>query len=445
MIRGAGIDTIVTGNRDVWPKVSLWVLAGLAVLAIMAYGRSVALPFISDDYLQIALGRQFGPISGWPALAADALYRCRATSLVLTYWTERFFGLDSAAYNWSGVLLHVANTWLVFALGAWRLIGWRVAACAAAFFAVYEGHQEAVIWYASIPELLVFFFVLLGLVGWVLWVQSGCRGILLPAAALLCYVLALLSKESAVVMVGLMALVVLLERAPRRAWLWIAPFAVLAGVYFYGAAAAASNHLHFNDGTFSVRAPFWKTLAISTGRLFWFWGFLAAGTLVVWRATRYTKLAIVAAAWIVVTFLPYSFLTYMPRVPSRHTYFASAGLALVVGAWLWMLWERRGPGRRWVFGALAAIVIIHNCGYIWTRKHRQFAERAAPTERLIEYGRTVKGPVPVRCFPYPMVLAELALDIQLGKTMEITKTPGAGFCENEPGLPVASATHILAN
>jgi hypothetical protein len=433
---------IVTGNRNVVPKVSVCALAGLAVLAIVAYSRSLTLPFISDDYLQIALARQYGPVSGWKAVAADALYRCRETSLILTWWTERLFGIDTSAYNWSSVLLHVANTWLVFALGAWRLIGWRVAGAAAAFFAVYEGHQEAVMWYAALPELLVFFFALLGLVVWVTWVQAGCRGVWKPAAALVCYVLALFSKESAVAMVGLLALVALVERAPRRAWFWMTPFAALAAVYFYGAAAAAASHLHFNDGTFSLRAPFWNTIAISTGRLFWFWGLIAAASLVAWRAAQFSRLAIVAAVWIVFTFLPYSFLMYMPRVPSRHTYFASVGLALIVGAWLWTLWERRGPGRRWVVGALAAVIVIHNCGYIWTRKHRQFAERAAPTELLLEYARKVAGPVPVHCFPYPMVIAELALDIELSKRLEVTKTPVAAFCLHEPARPVASATHV---
>jgi hypothetical protein len=438
-------SNIVTGNRDVLPKVYLCVPAALAALAILAYARSLALPLISDDYLQIALGRQYGPLSGWKAVAADALYRCRETSLILTWWTERLFGVNTAAFNWSSLLLHVLNTGLVFALGMWRLIGWRVSAVAAAFFAVYEGHQEAVIWYAAIPELLVFFFVLAGLLAWISWVQSGCRGVVRPLAALACYLLALFSKEPAVAMVGLMAVVAFLEHSGRRAWLWIAPFALLAGLYFYGSLAASANHLHYHDGTFSLRAPFLKTLAISTGRLFWFWGAIAVATLAAWRPERIGKLAALAAAWIVITFLPYSFLTYMPRVPSRHTYFASAGLALIVGAWLWTLWERRGPGRRWMVGALAAIIVIHNCGYIWTRKHRQYEQRAEATERLLEYGRKTSGPVPVRCFPYPMVIAELALDIELGKPMQVVKDPGQGFCYVDPAKAVTHAAQIVAD
>jgi hypothetical protein len=426
--------SIMTPNRDVSPRVCVCVLASLVALSIAAYWRSLSLPFIADDYLQIALARQFGPVSGWPQVAADALYRCRETSLILTFWTERLFGLNVAAYNWSSVLLHVACTWMVFALGSWRLIGWRVAAIAAGFFAVYEGHQEAVIWYAAIPELLVFFFALAGVLAWIAWAQSGWRGVWLPALALGCYVLALFSKESGVAMAGLLVVVTIAERGGRRAWLGLAPFAILAGAYFWAALAASSTHLHFNDGTFSLHAPFWRTMAISTGRLFWFWGFIAVAALVWWRAVSYVRLAAVAAAWIAITFLPYSFLTYMPRVPSRHTYFASAGLALVVGAWLWTWWERRAANGRWAVVTLAAVIVAHNCGYLWTRKQRQYEERARPTAALTEYGRKFSGPVPVRCFPYAMVLAELTLDIELGKKMEVSKDHG--FCpDDEAGSP----------
>lgn len=431
----------MTGNRDVSPKVCLCVLASLAALSIAAYWRSLSLPFISDDYLQIALARKWGPVSGWRELAADALYRCRATSLVVTWWTERLFGVNVIAFNWSTVLLHVLNTWLVFALGMWRVIGWRVAAVAAAFFAVYEGHQEAVIWYAALPELLVFFFALLAVLVWISWMQSGCRGIWLPAAAFVLYVLAVFSKEPGVVVVPLLMLVALVEKAPRRAWFCLVPFAAAAVVYYWATAAASATHLHFNDGTFSVKAPFLRTIAISTGRLFWFWGMIAVATLLAWRARRFWKLGAVAAAWIAITFLPYSFLTYMPRVPSRHTYFASVGLALIVGAWLWTLWERRTDRRGWAVVLLAAIIVAHNCGYIWTRKHRQFADRARPTERLVEYGRGVAGPVPVRCFPYPMVIAQLAVEIELGKSIQESDLE-QGFCVDDRGHASVAALSL---
>lgn len=151
------------GWRAAW-RIPLRGLPILALLAILPYVVVLDQPLISDDYLQIALGRQYGPVSGWSALAGDALYRARATSLVVTYWTERLFGASPLPLYASAILLHVLNSWLVFALASRLGLGRRMGLCAAAFFAIYEGHQEAVMWYAALPELLVFTFSLVALI-----------------------------------------------------------------------------------------------------------------------------------------------------------------------------------------------------------------------------------------------------------------------------------------
>lgn len=412
------------------------VLLGLAAVAIIPYLRALGLPLIADDYVQIWLGRRFGPVDGWPALAADALYRCRATSLVLTYWTERIFGLHTGVFNWSSVILHVCNTWLVFALGFWRPVGWRLAALAAAFFAVYEGHQEAVIWYAALPELLVFFFTLAAFVFWTLWVQSDGRRWRYYAAALAAFLLALLSKESSVILAGLALLPVWTERIHWRRWL--APWAVfvgLVGVYTALIFGGRANHLHFHDGTFSLSGPFLLVLANSSARLFWFWGWLALLVVLLRAPARWRKLLMLAGAWVAITFLPYSFLTYMPRVPSRHTYFASVGLAWVIGAAAVVIHERWHARHRWAPYVLAAVLLVQNCVYLWTRKHQQYLVRAAPTEELIKFARKASGPVYLHCFPYDPAVGQWAVEMRLGKQVltrisdaRAVQLNGAVFC-----------------
>lgn len=251
----------------------LLALAATAVFCLLAYSRALTLPLISDDYLQIQLGRDYGPMATWHNLAADALYRCRATSIVITYWTERLFGMSPLAFNVSSLLIHVLNTWLVLALGFWRVIGWRLSSVAACFFAIYQGHQEAVMWYAALPELLVFFFALGSFLFWIAWMKAIRGREVYYAGAMLCYVLALLSKESGVVVAPLLLLAAWMERRPWKEVLSrIAPFGALAVIDFAMIYLARSNHLHFHDGTFSIHGPFWIVVPVSVGRLLWVWG-----------------------------------------------------------------------------------------------------------------------------------------------------------------------------
>ena len=391
------------------------VFIGLAIvcLSFIAYARALSLPFIADDYVQIQLGHDYGPVARWPALAQDALYRCRATSIVLTNLIEAAVGVQPFYYNLTSLLLHTVNALLVFALGFWKPVGWRVSALAACYFAVSQRHSEAVIWFSALPELLVFFFVLAGFGFWVGWLQSTPPRPELYCAALVSYLLALLSKESAVALVPLCALAVAFDRQRLfRRLLALTPFAVMAVGYFAMDWLARANHLHFRDGTFSLKAPAVEVITRSTLGLLWVWGTLA----LVLAAAKFIRIRAgiitLSLAWIVFSLLPYSFLTYMPRVPSRHTYLASVGLSwLIASALISVRWSRLSLRRQWLVPAVASVILIHDCGYIWTVLHNRYTLRAQPTEMLLEQARQTSADIYATCFPYSTVTAEYALRI----------------------------------
>jgi hypothetical protein len=238
------------------------------------------------------------------------------------------------------------------------------------------------------------------------------------------FALALLSKESAVVVVPLAGLLWLLNARD-----WKTPIVVLAGMgivsafYSYGIFTAGHNHLHLKDGTFSALAPFWKTVAISALKMMWPWGLMSFGALWLSGARRYTSLLGMAAIWVIVTLLPYSFLTYMARVPSRHTYWASLGLAVLVGcAWVSLARSSVPAIRKWA-PLFALVFVAGNCGYLWTKKFDQYKRRAEPTEHFLRFAAQANSPVRVLCSPYGLEAYQRAAQIRLGKPFDFVSGP----------------------
>lgn len=399
-------------------RLRLAVVCLCAFAVVSAYSWTLLLPFIGDDYVQIDLARRYGSPAGWLDLARDALYRCRATSILLTHWTELVFGVTPLAFKLSSLAIHILNCLLVMGLWIWRPVGYRLAFGAAIVFAFIERPHEAVIWYAALPELLVFTFSLLSFLAWVKWLQAAKPRPAWYGIALLMFVLALASKESAVCVTGLLALSVALEpERKRKHWCAVVPFAVLSAGYFVSIYGARSEHLHFNDGTFNVHAPFWSTLISSAARLFWAWGIIGLGVLVL--LSRLSKrFVVLIAGWLVITLLPYCFLTYMPRVPSRHTYLASVALALVLSAAAGAMWRfarNRGTGVRVAVAACIVACFLQNTSYLWTRKYKQFQTRADVTQQILKKLTTVEGPVRIECFPHHPSLALLTVAIERPK------------------------------
>jgi hypothetical protein len=322
------------------------------------------------------------------------------------------FHLAPWGYHLASLILHIANAWLVYALAAsWRST--RPAAFwAGAFFAVAEGHQEAVIWFSAINELLLFFFGAASLLCWIRAARSRRPWApRLGSAAL--FALALLSKESAVILLPLFLLI-----SPRRAALRLAPHMALAGLAIASVLASRASSFRFTDGSFSLDAPFWITWPRAVARLLWVWGWVSLAALAILRARDIWKPAGLALAWMGLALVPYSFLTYSTQIPSRQTYLASAGLALLAGLALTRLsaWKPSGPR---LAAAAAAIMLLANVGYLWTRKRVQFLERAEPTEQLIALARHTTGPIWVRCFPRNSYIAQTAVQLGAGRPPSI--------------------------
>ena len=400
----------------------------IAVLAILAYLPAFKLSFIADDFPQIQMSRTIHEPGGMAGLLASPIANTRITFFVLTYWVDRISGLDPQVFHGVAVGLHVLSCWLIYSLGMWNLVGRRIAFIAACFFAVFEGHQEAVMWYSAAMETLLFLFGIGAMACYIQWLRG--RGWVYYALSLAGLVLAMLSKESAYIFPALMVLpAVEIARQDKRRMLGLLPFFIMAVCYVVWLAAGRNMNPRFGDGSFALSWHFPIVLGESLGRLLFVWGVLAIAALAIFKAREYLPLTIYALIWMAVALIPYSFLTYMNRVPSRHTYLPSLGLALIVAAAMACVWDRLG-GR--IVLAIAAIVLMVNVTILWRKKADQYRTRALPTDMLINAVRHANGPIHIRCFPYIPLVAESAVR-EFGGTVVFESDAGqktSGRCMN---------------
>jgi len=116
-------------------------------------------------------------------------------SLALNY---RISGLHPASYHWLSLLLHLANTALVFLLVR-MLSGGRLwtTVVTSLFFGIHPMHVESVAWVAERKDVLYAFFYLLGLIAYLRYLERPRLPWL--GITLLAFVLSAASKPAAVV------------------------------------------------------------------------------------------------------------------------------------------------------------------------------------------------------------------------------------------------------
>ena len=171
-----------------------------ALLALALYGSSLAFPFQFDD--SIFLRDDNVTLARWSAF----LWPPSPRILVWFSFTAQFsiWGPDPAPFRLLNLLLHSANSLLAVLLlfkiqelpgGLKRPGSWREPAAAGLIFALHPLHIESVVYIYQRSTLMAAFFCLLALL---LWAHRPSTG--LEAAALVCFLLAVLSKEYALVL-----------------------------------------------------------------------------------------------------------------------------------------------------------------------------------------------------------------------------------------------------
>lgn len=243
--------------------------------------------------------------------------------------------------------LHAANAALVYEISR-RLTGRpRAAALAAALFAAFPAHTEALNFSAFKGHALAAFFVLAVIVGVMeLCSERGAGDRRLPLALACLFAFALLSKESGLVAAPLAAVYAILfaREKPGRLKTAAFAFAVLSGGYlawrFLWLAPPPAFPVRFEYSPLRSLAFYARELAVpyppclehtlSPGGLWPLW--LAALAVAAWGLRR-SRESLFALAWIVVALLPVLHLipfSNVSPVADRYLYLPAAGLCLLL-------------------------------------------------------------------------------------------------------------------
>jgi protein O-mannosyl-transferase len=331
-----------------------WLLAAFALcaLTLLVYANSFAGPIIldskglllQDPRIRAATGENvaliFGHTYWWP-LGEAGIYRPFTT---LTYlFNYAILGNEdrAAGYHWVNLLLHMGNVLLVFALGR-KLLGRLVpSALMAALWAVHPASTESVTNIIGRADLLAAMATLGGFLAYIRSTQAaGARRVAWLVALAIVTAAGVFSKESAVTIVGVIALYELAWPGRRR-WLNLLPGLVAAGIpvaamLFERAAVLAASppaEIPFTDNPIAY-AGFWA------GRL---------------TALKVAAHCLVQAVWPWRLSIDYSY-AQIPLANGSVGDWLSVSLALLAAAGLAALWW--GHRRAFFLAGFALIVFL---------------------------------------------------------------------------------------
>ncbi len=339
----------------------------LAGLCVIAYLPSFNNGFISDDY--VILGRLDSLTHNFLYLFSVPPECFRLTSYISFGLLRFLFGYYSECYYAFSLLLHITNALLLWKLLTRITQSSRIGLLAGMLFATAQGHQEATMWLAAMNEALLGLCLLAGVLLWE-------KGRLVWSAT--AYVAGLFSKESALVYVALLPLLVWPSKGSkqfRRGYTLILGVSAAFAVLFYRLAA---DNFMLGAGTYALTWHAAPVFLLSMHRLMFPWMYAAVVLhLVQRRGLKNLQTAGRGLAFAAFALFPYIFLTYQNHITSRQEYLASMGIAWALAILM------QGLQNRNLRRAFLLIFVVANISYIWI-KDRQFEQRAAPTNRLIE-------------------------------------------------------------
>ena len=326
--------------------------SGLAI-----YLQTVNFTFVYDDFAMIVMNRWMESWHGLPQMflhhswAFSDTYQparhYRPVFLVWLWMVQHVFSASPGWFHLCSIFTHLLAVYLAYRVAMVLLKDPLGASMAALLFAVHPTKVESVSWIAAATEPLMAVFFFAAFLAYLRWRESTRRGWIWALASFVCALAALLTKETAVVLPGVILAYELLLgswREKRPSW------PRLAGLI----------------------SPF--VLADATWLLMRSLVFHGAGAGDVPASMKSTLLTAPVALWLYIRQLvwPVNLSALYPETAVTqfsvmHTVLPVAGL-VVLGAGYWM-WARHRPVLQfaaiWFLFTLAPVV----AGFSWVQLH----------------------------------------------------------------------------
>lgn len=261
-------------------RFALFAVLAIVLIGALAYANCLGNEMFWDDDDFILKNRFIKDFSFWPLWFKENLVA--GSYLVSNYWRPLLLSIFTLewslwkdwVYGWHIVSIawHILDGVLLYFLIN-RLFTNRIMALVAALiFTVHPVHNEAVVYVNSLGDSLATFFVLSSLLLFVRFRQSNKPAYLSRNYffSMLCFPLALLSKETGIVLAGLLPLTdFLLLQINKPFWqrvrstasiFW--PFVLMAVYYLYlrGTVLNFSNSFNFYNESNAFTSSFWVRL-----------------------------------------------------------------------------------------------------------------------------------------------------------------------------------------
>jgi protein O-mannosyl-transferase len=394
---------------------TLWIPIALALIASLV---TLANDFACDDATQITGNALLKSLANLPAAFTSAAWRYapfEVTAISQSYYRPLFsawliigntlFGSSAWGWHLMTLLLHAAATALVFAVIK-ELFDRRLALIVACLFAVLPVHAEAVAWVSGGVEVLMTLLLLAALYFYLRYRQMGRTYQLI--LALTFYLLALCSKEAALVLPFIVAYLELRHfnksptgKARDASLLRVAAGLVLVTAVYAVMRYQANGAIFAADETRLPLGPALLTIPLAIIKylalLVWPFGYsyqhytipvtslvslkllapLAVVVALAFVVARYGSRELrFAGAWLILTLAPV--LLGMNRfeiehlVQERYLYLPSLGFCLALGLGVEWLAARQSfklsPGK-FATALVTAVVVFYSLAYILHSRH----------------------------------------------------------------------------